>query len=253
MIQFCEVETEHGCICYQLERKNVRNINLRIRTDASVYVSAPKDVPESVVTQFVKRRSRYIAEAQQQFREFRQYAPQPRHYVSGESFSVLGRSLRLRVEQGKKDDIRSDGVYLYLTVKDTEDQEQKKRLVDRYLNKVCREIFQQTVNQLYPIFRKYGVPSPRIHIRSMDTRWGSCLPQKAIITLNRHLLEMPSSCIEYVVLHEFCHFLYPNHSKDFYAILTTLMPDWQQRKKLLDKNAQFEWSQKYETFCGGES
>ena len=53
MIQFCEVETEHGCICYQLERKNVRNINLRIRTDASVYVSAPKDIPESVVTQFV--------------------------------------------------------------------------------------------------------------------------------------------------------------------------------------------------------
>ena len=71
--------------------------------------------------------------------------------------------------------------------------------------------------------------------------------------MNRHLLEMPVSCIEYVVLHEFCHFLYPNHSKDFYAILTTLMPDWQQRKKLLDKNAQFEWSQKYETFCGGES
>lgn len=166
---------------------------------------------------------------------------------------MLGRSLRLRVEQGKKDDIRSDGVYLYLTVKDTENQEQKQRLVDRYLNKVCREIFQQTVDQLYPIFRKYGVPSPRIHIRSMDTRWGSCLPQKAIITLNQHLLEMPVSCIEYVVLHEFCHFLYPNHSKDFYAILSTLMPDWQQRKKLLDKNAQFEWSQKYETFCGGES
>ena len=67
MIQFCEVETEHGCICYQLERKNVRNINLRIRTDASVYISAPKDVPESVVMQFVKRRSRYIAEAQQHF------------------------------------------------------------------------------------------------------------------------------------------------------------------------------------------
>ena len=165
MIQFCEVETEHGCICYQLERKNVRNINLRIRTDASVYISAPKDVPESVVTQFVKRRSRYIAEAQQHFREFQQYAPQPRHYISGESFSVLGRSLRLQVEQGKKDDIRSDGVYLYLTVKDTEDQEQKKRLVDCYLNKMCREIFQQTVDQLYPIFRKYDVPFPLIHIR----------------------------------------------------------------------------------------
>ena len=90
MIQFCEVETEHGCICYQLERKNVRNINLRIRTDASVYISAPKDVPESVVMQFVKRRSRYIAEAQQQFREFRQYAPQPGIMSAGKVFPCWG-------------------------------------------------------------------------------------------------------------------------------------------------------------------
>ncbi|MGL0910071.1 M48 metallopeptidase family protein [Faecalibacterium wellingii] len=43
------------------------------------------------------------------------------------------------------------------------------------------------------------MPFPRIHIRSMDTRWGSCLPQKAIITLNRHLLEMPVSCIDMII------------------------------------------------------
>ena len=80
---------------------------------------------------------------------------------------------------------------------------------------------------------------PALRIRSMETRWGSCLAQKGIITLNKRLLEAPRHCIEYVVMHELCHFLHPDHSKRFYAFLTTLMPDWRERKSILDQNAAF--------------
>jgi predicted metal-dependent hydrolase len=73
----------------------------------------------------------------------------------------------------------------------------------------------------------------------METRWGSCLAHKGIITLNKRLLEAPRHCIEYVVMHELCHFLHPDHSKRFYAFLTTLMPDWRERKSILDQNATF--------------
>ena len=71
----------------------------------------------------------------------------------------------------------------------------------------------------------------------METRWGSCLAKKGIITLNKQLLEAPRNCIEYVVMHEFCHFIHQNHSKHFYDFLTILMPDWKERKKLLEKVA----------------
>ena len=77
---------------------------------------------------------------------------------------------------------------------------------------------------------------PKLRIRDMDTRWGSCLAKKGIITLNKRLLEVPRDCIEYVVIHEFCHFIHPNHSKKFYDFLTMLMPDWKARKKVLDQN-----------------
>ena len=47
------------------------------------------------------------------------------------------------------------------------------------------------------------------------------------------------NCIEYVVMHELCHFIHPNHSKQFYGFLAMLMPDWKERKQLLNKTAGF--------------
>lgn len=87
----------------------------------------------------------------------------------------------------------------------------------------------------YPAFQKYGVGVPKIRIRDMKTRWSSCLTQKGIITLNKRLLEVPRNCIEYVVMHELCHFIHPNHSKNFYLFLSVLMPDWRERKSVLDR------------------
>lgn len=56
---------------------------------------------------------------------------------------------------------------------------------------------------------------------------------------NKRLLEAPRNCIEYVVMHEFCHFIHPNHSKHFYSFLAMLMPDWKERKTVLDRSATF--------------
>ena len=69
----------------------------------------------------------------------------------------------------------------------------------------------------------------------MISRWGSCQPKRGSLTFNIALIEAPISCIEYVVVHEFTHFLQPNHSKMFYTQLTMFMPDWMERKKLLEK------------------
>ena len=68
----------------------------------------------------------------------------------------------------------------------------------------------------------------------MKTLWGSCSVNRNKVTFNQYLTKAKPACIEYVVLHELVHFLYPNHSKKFYDFLSIYMPDWKERKKVLD-------------------
>ena len=224
---------------YLLEQKPVKNLNLRIRRDGSVFVSAHPAISVERVDAFVAGKGGYIRSAQKRFQEMAQYAPQPKQYVSGETFYLLGRGVRLSVEKDVRDAIFNDGVYLHLQTKDPDDFSKKQRLVTAYLDEQCHAAFSEILSEIYPTFQKYGISMPALRIRSMETRWGSCLAQKGIITLNKRLLEAPRHCIEYVVMHELCHFLHPDHSKRFYAFLTTLMPDWRERKSILDRNAAF--------------
>ncbi len=226
-------------ISYLLERKNVKNLNLRVRKDGSVYVSANEAVSCEEIDDFVCSKAPYIIHAVEKFKEMAQYKPQPKQYVSGETFNIQGRGLRLQVSQALKDSISADGIYIYLEVKDTNDFEKKKRIVNRFLDQQCKTAFTEILDELYPLFKKYGIERPSLRIRDMETRWGSCLVKKGIITLNKRLLEAPRNCIEYVVMHELCHFIHPNHSKQFYTFLSMLMPDWKERKQFLDKNTAY--------------
>ena len=239
MAQERTVLYENDEIRYLLEQKPVKNLNLRIHKDCMVYVSANPDVPAEKVDDFVVSKGAYIRSAQRKFREMAQYAHQPKQYVSGETFYMLGRGVRLKVEKSMQETIFSDGIYLSLCVKDPSDFAKKQRMVTRYLDEQCRSVFGEIISEIYPVFQKYGVPMPTLRIRDMETRWGSCLAKKGVITLNKRLLEAPRNCIEYVVMHEFCHFIHPNHSKHFYGFFAMLMPDWKERKTVLDRSAVF--------------
>ena len=68
----------------------------------------------------------------------------------------------------------------------------------------------------------------------MKKRWGSCTARGAI-NLNIELIKAPSHCIDYVVTHELCHLKCPDHGKAFYSLLNRVMPDWESRKKRLER------------------
>lgn len=233
------VQSTSLSITYTLERKCVKNLNLRVRKNGSVYVSANEHVSAATIDAFVLSKSNFINNAIAKFKEIEHYKPEPKQYISGESFYIQGHSLRLQVDMASRESVHSDGSYIYLRVKDPDDLQRRERLVKRFLHRECVVVFTQTLDQLYPLFAKYGVGRPTLRIRDMETRWGSCLAKKGIITLNTRLLEAPQNCIEYVVMHELCHLIHPNHSKSFYSFLAMLMPDWKERKHMLEQTAAY--------------
>ncbi len=89
-----------------------------------------------------------------------------------------------------------------------------------------REAILKICEKAYPYFEKKGIKYPQIKFRKMVSRWGSCHPAKGVLTFNTNLMFAPAECIEYVVLHEFTHFLQANHSNKFYEELKKVCPDW---------------------------
>lgn len=73
-------------------------------------------------------------------------------------------------------------------------------------------------------------PINHITIKQMTTRWGSCNSKKGYINLNLSLVHLKKELIEYVILHEMTHLIFPHHQKSFYEFLGGIMGDFRQRE-----------------------
>lgn len=228
------VMTPLGAMDYTLERKKVKNINLRVKHDGSVYVSAPKRVPVREIEGFIISRSEYIRRAAVYFAE-RDVKKAPPSYTDGEELMYLGSKLKLSLIPDSREYAELCGEELQIHIRDTGNTQRVKKLVDGWYDKRRREVYCEIALEVWRRFMKYGVALPQLKIRSMTSRWGSCHYTKGIITLNRRLIEAPRHCIEHVVTHEFCHFIHPNHSKEFYALLGAECPHWRESKNELEK------------------
>lgn len=220
-------------VSYDLQRKRVKNINLRIKADMSVSVSASSAVPIKVIEEFMQSKADYILKALDHYAARAENAPTPLLYTDDDTLSVLGKELELRVVQGNKNAVEIDGEYIVLTVTNTADTELKKRVLALWLDKQCQEIVRSVCEAVYPFYQQYNIAFPQLRFKHMKSRWGSCQPSTGVLTFNLALIHTPIECVEYVVAHEFTHFLQPNHSKKFYQQLALFMPDWGNRKERL--------------------
>ena len=83
------------------------------------------------------------------------------------------------------------------------------------------------------IFNKFNenIKSPILKIRNMKSRWGVYNRKNHTITLNSRLIEFDISKIDYVIVHELCHIIYFNHSKDFWNLVNKYCPNYKKIRK----------------------
>lgn len=222
-------------IDFWIERKDVKNVNLNIKPDMSVQISANEKVPLSFIYDFVKSKGSWILKNVKQFEDVLPHKQSEREYVSGESFKYLGKQYRLRVEQSAEEAVKYFRGFIYLQTQNPTNFSKKEKLMDAWYKEKAYKIFGESLNKMSALMNKYGVEKPELEIRVMKARWGSAQVDNNTILINTELIKAPKYCIDYVILHELIHFKYNNHSESFYNMLITLMPDWEKRKKILDE------------------
>lgn len=222
-------------IDFWIERKDVKNVNLNIKHDMTVQVSANEKVPLSFIYDFVKSKGSWILKNVKQFEDVLPHKQSKREYVSGESFKYLGKQYRLRVELSMEEKVKYFRGFIYLQTQNPANFSKKEKLMDAWYKEKAFKIFGESLNKVSALMKKYGVEKPKLEIRVMKARWGSAQIDNNTILINTELIKAPKYCIDYVILHELIHFKYNNHSENFYNMLFTLMPDWEKRKKILDE------------------
>lgn len=112
---------------------------------------------------------------------------------------------------------------------DAQDAQERPEFTDAQ----CLAEFNRVSDMIYPLFAAVLPQKPLIKARLMKSRWGVCHIAGRYITLNKQLMLRPVEALEYVVMHEYVHFLHPNHQKGFHREMARLMPDYKARRALL--------------------
>ena len=218
-----------------LDRKKMKTCRLKVYPDQTVVLSLPNNAPDSWAISFVTDKSAWIEKKLEAFRETIGYAATT-VIKNGYSIRMLGEDLILSVAYSQRVYIYQEGKLIHVCSPNIDNQEKIFTQFEKWWRKESLSIINQRIDQWYPIVEKYGVKKPHICIRKMKTLWGSCSVNRSTITFNQYLTKAKIPCIDYVVLHELTHFLYPNHSKQFYNFISIHMSDWKERKKMLDQD-----------------
>lgn len=226
-----------GGMQVEFERKRVRNINLRIRRNGSIHVSAPLRTSEAAVREFLASRRPWIEEHRQRVLERSQATKSD--WSEGGHVILWGRpyTVRLNVVETLRDEgmeVTEDGCTMRVTLPYTGDDadavEHRERIADAWMREQVRAA-------AAPLFASYearmGVHASRLRVRAMKSRWGSCNVKTASITLNSNLAHYPAVCLESVVVHELCHLFEKGHNARFYGFMDRYMPHWREADALL--------------------
>lgn len=223
-------------IPYSYQFSQRKTLAISVHPDLSITVNAPQGTDLDTIRQYVRRRGGWIASA---WRDFEQYLPTqpPRRYLSGETHRYLGRQYRLKLEQGERESVKCLRGYLRVTTIDDPTPEQAKLLLDSWYRAHAKVVFTDRLLVCHKRVEREGILLPSMVVRQMGGRWGS-FSSSGRITLNLALIKAPKDCIDYVIMHELCHFKEKHHGPRFWKLLHRFLPEFEERRKKLNLYAE---------------
>ena len=218
----------------EIVRSRRRTVALYVHPDKRVEIRMPLLFSVDEIEPFLIKHSRWL------FNRLdlpEKKSIEPKKFVSGELHYFLGKQYPIEIIASDKNSVVFDNEKIVIRQRVNKSTSQQVNLsksvsdlLDRWYLEQAKRVFREISIPLVESMKKYNVAPKSFAIKKMKTRWGSC-SSKGNINLNLHLIKLPEQCIKEVILHELCHLVHFNHSKDFYALMTAEMPDWKVWKK----------------------
>lgn len=229
-----KLKTKYGdkTIEFEIKYRERRTMAIQIEPIDKILVISPKGLSEELIKEKVKSKGSWIVKKLMELKEV-EYEPFAREFVNGEAFMYLGRNYSLEIFKDnniKRPKINLNNGKFYITTF-TEDHANLKKAMEKWYRKEAKKIIDKRVNFYIPKIEK---EPNQVKIKEQKKKWGSCT-SKGNIYFNWRTIMAPSNVIDYIVVHELCHLVYPGHSKNFWGKVESLLPDYKKRRKWLQK------------------
>lgn len=217
---------------YVITRKPVKNINIRVKGDGVIYISADRRVSENYILKVLKEKESFIISALEYMESKREKEIKRSDYVF-----YLGKKYRINMIDSKTEKITLDQNDFNIYTRAAPDDENISLLIKNWKLKKCAELYKKINSEVFNDFIKHGIDVPHsvITIKDMKSRWGSCNVKTGRISMNLNLIDYPMECIYSVFYHEYMHYRHSDHSKNFYKDLEEIFPDYRKYHDILKK------------------
>jgi predicted metal-dependent hydrolase len=216
----------------EVRRKDIKNVHLSVHPPLGrVRMAAPHHIDDATLRAFTLDKLGWIRAQQQKLRL--QERESELEYVTRESHFVWGKRYLLKVlEADAAPKVQWQGRRLTLYTRADSSVTQRAQTMEVW----CREELRR---ELAPMLERWqtriGVSVAGVFVQRMRTRWGSCNDRNRTIRLNTDLARKPRECLEYILVHELVHLLERKHNARFSALMDQFMPEWRQRRNLLNR------------------
>jgi len=235
-VGFGELRLQDGPLRFELRRSSRRTIGITVQLGGTVVVTAPFRASMGKIHEALEKHGTWVRKKVAELREAPPPPPPPR-WIDGEPHRYLGRRYPLRILRGEDRGVWLTDHEILVHLPDPRERDLVRKLVEDWMRNEARTLFHHRMERLVHGTRALQLRRfPTLNIRRMKSRWGSCSPRGRIL-MNTHAVKLPLSLVDYILMHELCHLKVPNHSAAFWDHLTDCMPDWEKRKKALDRQA----------------
>lgn len=214
-------------IDYELVRTNRKSIAITIERDSKVLVNAPENLSDEEIEKYIYKKRLWIWEKLAIKKSINEEIVQKK-FISGESFSYLGRRYRLQIVDGKEELKLKNGWFTLGITKQKKAKEIFKTWYSSHLKNKIDERLEFICNNM-------NIKKPEFRIMELGFRWGSCT-KDSVLNFNWKIAMAPLGVIDYVLVHEIVHLKEHTHNERFWKEVSKIMPNYLEKKEWLKEN-----------------
>lgn len=207
-----------------------KSLAVEVYPNFSIVIKSPEQAKDFEIKDFIKRKTPWIEKQINYFKQFNM--PEDKIYESGSSALYLGRQYQVIIEKSLlRNIVKVFNNKIYILTPFTQKLDEINQAFSDWMIKRAETVFNERLNVCMKAFPDLKMPS--LKIRKLNKRWGSYLKKHEIV-LNPALIKASKQAIDYVIYHELCHAYYPNHTEEFYNLLSLKMPNWEKVKEKME-------------------